>query len=170
MGFCILFLGGLRKTLCHHIIYEIWNPSSHTGLSCMYILTITRAGKERNVQGGSLAGEVQKACWKSRSSTLCPAGKSQETKPGSGLAQEARPRAKELQSSFHCDLESSHIQAGPLFIHQPLPERGLYEPLGSHQGHSLEPALASSRLVSTPGRDGEDTAPVRPPPPARPCG
>lgn len=97
----------------------------------MYILIITRAGKERNVQGGSLAGELRKACWKSRFSTLCPAGKSQETKPGSGLAQEARPRAKELQSSFHCDLESSHIQAGPLLIHQPLTERGPYEPLGS---------------------------------------
>lgn len=55
----------MRKTLCHHIIYETWNPSSHTGLTCMYILTITRAGEERNVQGGSLGGELQKACWKS---------------------------------------------------------------------------------------------------------
>lgn len=136
----------------------------------MYILTITRAGEERNVQGGSLGGELQKACWKSLSSTLCPAGKSQETKPGSGLAQEARPRAKELQSSFHCDLESSHVQAGSLFIHQPLLVRGLYEPLGSPQGHSLEPVLVSSRLASTPERDGEDTAAVRPPPPARQCG
>lgn len=160
----------MRKTLCHHIIYETWNPSSHTGLTCIYILTIMRAGEERNVQGGSLAGELQKACWKSLSSSLCPAGKSQETKPGSGLAQEARPRAKELQSSFHCDLESSHVRADSLFIHQPLLVRGLYEPLGSHQGHSLESVLASSRLVSTPGRDGENTAPVRAPPPARQCG
>jgi hypothetical protein len=64
----------------HHIIYEAWDPSPHpwihTGLTCLYILASKGTGKKRNVQGGSLAGELQKGLLEES-----------ETEPGSGLGQ-----------------------------------------------------------------------------------